>query len=177
MRLFLAIELSDEIKRKVESDIDALRKDYPDFRWVPWENYHIVIQFFGETNSYDKMKKIIEDLVFDKESFYLYSTNVNLFLHNNITIYLNFRREKKLENLAETVKKSLITESKDSKRFIPHLTLARCRIPSKQQYFVLKKRLEKIRVDVEFPVKKIALFKSVLLKTFVYKKLIDFSLI
>lgn len=64
------------------------------------------------------------------------------------------------------------------KKYLPHLTLARCRIPSKQQYLLLKKRLKKINIKVDFPVKKITLFQSILSgKKPVYKKIDTFNLI
>ncbi len=162
MRLFLAIDLPDQTKEELEGELEGIRREYPQFSWVSPENYHITIHFFGETDKVEKIKKKTEDLLYDQESFYLYATNAGLFINSKIVIYLNFRKERKLEGLVKKIKKGFDHEFENKKKFVSHLTLARCRIPSKQQYFVLKKRLEKIKIDLSFQVDKIILFQSVL---------------
>ncbi len=158
MRLFLAIDLPDKIKEDLHNQLHDIQKEYADFNWVTAENYHITIQFYGEVHNEKEIKKKLEDALYDQESFYLYSTDVDLFMKNRITIYLNFRREKKIEALYK--KLEYLPEYNQHEKFIPHLTIARCRIPSKQQYFVLKKKLHNLNVDISFPVKKLCLFES-----------------
>ncbi len=158
MRLFLAIDIPDKVKHQIHDQLYHIQKEYADFNWVSPENYHITIQFYGETDEEKKLKKQLEDALYDQESFYLYSTDVDLFMRNRIIIYLNFRREKKIEELFK--KLGHLPDNNHHEKFIPHLTLARCRIPSKQQYFVLKKRLSKLEIDASFHVKEIYLFES-----------------
>jgi len=177
MRLFLAIDVPLSVKKKVSSALAAIKNEYPHFRWVSEKNYHITVYFFGETNKLEKIKKQLETLLYDGEKFYLYSTRVDLFITNEITIYLNFRREKKLENMAEKIAGFFSGGILDDKKFLPHLTLARCRVPSKQQYFVLKKRLSRLSVDIDFPVSKLVLFQSILdQEKPIYKKITSFPL-
>ncbi len=171
MRLFVAIDLPLSVKKKVEKELVKIKQLYPDFRWVPRENFHITLQFYGERKDEEKIKEQLERSLFDQQSFYLYSTYVGLFINKKIVIYLGFRREKKLEQLVDKVKAAVTTNSYGEKKFIPHLTLARCRIPSKQQYFALKKRLSKLKINISFPVKKVTLFESILEgKAATYKK-------
>lgn len=171
MRLFLAIDLPAKVKTELEEQITPLKKEYPQFNWVSKENFHITIHFYGDTNKDTKIKEQLKNLLYDQESFYLYSREVDLFINAKIVIYLNFRREKKLEELEKKLGVS-------GKKFIPHLSLARCRIPSKQQYFVLKKRTQKLNIDISFPVKKVSLFESILGgKKPTYKKLAQIPLI
>lgn len=176
MRLFLAIDLPVKIKKQISDKLEKLRIDYPDFTWVEESNYHITFFFLGEVMEPEKAVRKIEDALYDQEMFYLYSGEAGLFMNNKITMYLGFRREKKTE---ETVKKiKLAFQVKDNKRFVPHLTFARYRIPSKQQYFVLKKRLRLLKIDVEFPVKKLVLFQSILQTGRpVYKKIKSYELL
>jgi 2'-5' RNA ligase len=178
MRLFLAIDLPLKIKEEVEKNLFNIKKEYADFSWVTLENYHLTLYFFGEVNNVDKIIKKLEETLFDKEQFYLYSNLVDLFIEHKITIYLNFLKEKKLEELGKAVVEKFAGQNYNNKKFIPHLTLARCRIPSKQQYFVLKKRLEKITVDVSFKVSRLVLFESILSGAKpVYKKIKVFKLL
>lgn len=170
MRLFLAIDLPSKVKTEIEEQIAPLKKEYPSFTWIPKENYHITIHFYGEVKNEKKLIERLKTQLFDKESFYLYSTHNKLFINEKIIIYLNFRKEKKLLKIEKAVG--------DKKGFIPHLTFARCRIPSKQQYFVLKKRVEKLTVDVSFPVKELILFATISNGQFPhYKKLAKIPLI
>lgn len=97
MRLFLAIELSDKIKKEIDNQLAEIKKEYPQFQWVPNDNYHITIYFFGEISDHKKTINKLEQVLYDKELFYFYSTSVDLFIHHKITIHLNFRREKKVE--------------------------------------------------------------------------------
>lgn len=179
MRLFLAIELPEIIKNQISQSITVVRREYPQFNWVPPENYHITIHFFGEIDDDVKIKEGISNVLFDRDRFYLYSNFVDLFINNKIVIYLDFRREKNLEKIAEDITgRFQQPEDIHKKKFVPHLTLARYKIPSKQQYFVLKKRLAKLDIDIEFPVDKLVLYQSILTEEKpIYKKLEEFPLI
>lgn len=178
MRLFLAIDLPASVKEKLEENLKTIRQRYPEFAWVPRDNFHITLHFYGERNDDKMIVKQLKTALFDQESFYLYSSNVNLFINKKIVIYLEFEREKKIEELVKKVRTTLGEKFKQEKKFIPHLTLARCRIPSKQQYFVLKKILKKLTINISFPVKKVILFESVLGgKKPVYKKRSEIKLL
>ena len=178
MRLFLAVDLPIKVKESINLQLTPLKKEYPQFLWNNFENYHITIHFFGETQSVNEIKKRIEDTLFDQESFYLYSVGCDLFMKNRITLYVNFRREKKIEKLSARLRGSFIKDASSNFKFVPHITIARAKIPSKQQYFVLKKRLEKLDIESVFEVKKIILFESLLGgHETVYKKIKSFPLI
>ena len=176
MRLFLAIDLPTKVKKQISNQINMLKIDHPDFNWVEENNFHITLFFLGEVMEPERVARKIKDALYDQEMFYLYSNEAGLFMNSKIVVYLGFRREKKTEELVNKVKQAF--QIKDTKRFIPHLTLARYRIPSKQQYFVLKKRLRSLKVNVEFPVKKLILFQSILEtgRPF-YKKIKSFELL
>jgi 2'-5' RNA ligase len=48
MRLFVAIELTDEVRRKLRSTLDPLRSRGLQLRWVRPENWHLTLKFIGE---------------------------------------------------------------------------------------------------------------------------------
>jgi len=178
MRLFLAIELPKKEQQIIIDDLKELKRNYPDFNWVFPENYHVTLYFFGETEKTQSIIERIKKNIFDQESFYLYSGYLDLFMRRKIIIFLNFLREKKLENLVKKINKEFYFDFCNQKKYLPHLTLARCRIPSKQQYLLLKKRLKQININISFPVKKITLFESILSgKKPVYKKIKSFNLL
>lgn len=167
-RLFLAIDLPEDIKSSLDKQLTPLKQLYPQFSWVMKNNYHITLHFFGNTDNVKQIKEKLSDIIFGQPKFYFYTTNINLFMSGKIVIYLNFKREKNLEKLAELL---------NNREFITHLTLAKTKIPSKQQYLVLKKRLERTKIDLEFTATKVILFESVTSgKNPVYKKIAQYKL-
>ncbi len=175
MRLFLAIDLPSNVKNKLHKQLKTLREDYPDYRWVTEENYHITIHFFGEKKSADKITQQITDATYYASPFHLYSFKTDLFMRGKIIIYLSFKRNKILEKLVDELKVRLSLPN-DS-RFVPHLTIGRYRIPSKQQYLHLKKKLKNLSIDISFEVRKLLLFESILeSKKPIYKVVAEFPL-
>jgi len=177
MRLFLAIDLPAAIKKTIATRIEKLKKAYSRYRWVPEENYHITLYFFGETNKLEKIKKKIEKVVWEINSFYMFSRGLDIFSNKNHIIYLGFYRQKEIENLAKKLKLIFDPQNKNNQQFIPHLTLARGRRSSVQQYFALSKKLRSVKINIHFPVTEIILFESILTPTKpVYRKIAVFPL-
>lgn len=180
MRLFLAIDLPLEVKRKLYDQLTPIQKEYPQIAWVPLENYHLTIEFFGEIlpEKLIYIQKKIEDTLYDQEEFYLYGAQCDLFIANKITMFLTFHREKSLEQLVEKIRKNVVVDDVPRKKFLAHLSIGKTRIPSKQQYHLLKKKIERLSIDIEFPVSEVVLFQSILKgKTPEYRKLHAFSLL
>ena len=180
MRLFLGIDIPQTNKDSIDEQLVPIRKEYPQLAWVPKHNYHVTVEFFGEVNI-DKQNALIhkiEDMLYDQEEFHLFAGESDLFINNKLTIYLNFLREKKLEALVERVRETAALDNLPRKKFVAHLSLAKSRIFSKQQYFVLKKKVEKLSIDAEFAIQELVLFESDLQgKEPQYKKIHTFPLL
>ncbi len=175
MRLFLAIELPQTIKRKLTKQLRPLQQEYPYIKWTSPENYHLTLHFFGDEKP-EFLKQILEEILYDAQEFYMYSSRADLFIKDNITIYIGFQRNKPLEKIAREIKER--SAQGTSRKFIPHLTVGRYKIPSKQQYFLLKKKLQNLPVDIEFKVDKLILFDSILGKPKpTYKQITEFPLL
>jgi len=159
MRLFLAINLSDKIKEKIEDKLKDIKLEYRDLRWVGRENYHITVHFFGEVNSTDEIIPKIEESLFESLSFYMYSLESRLFLKRRVYAYLGFSRNKELKNIVAHIRDAFHVDQID--KYLPHLTLARYKIPSKQQYLLLKKKFAKLDIDISFKVNKLTLFNCI----------------
>ena len=61
MRLFLAIDLPTASKKRLDEQLEKLKRDYPHFSWVTQKNFHITLHFFGETNQIETIKKKIRE--------------------------------------------------------------------------------------------------------------------
>ena|SRR3990167_10287295 len=176
MRLFLAIDLPTASKKRLDEQLEKLKRDYPHFSWVTQKNFHITLHFFGETNQIETIKKKVREAIYDVNSFYLYSLGAELFINKKIVLYIYFKREKRVEELTSKIKK--IFQVEEVKKFVPHLTIARSRIPSKQQYINLKKKLQQLPIEIDFSIKKIYLFQSILEgQKPSYEKIASFSLL
>lgn len=161
MRLFLAIEIPDAAKRKYARQLQDLHRDYPYFQWVDPERYHITLFFFGEQETSARLEKQIEQLVFDLQPkpFELYGFAADVFMKGKLLIYANFHTCKPLQDLVFGMKPTLgLYEEMDT--FIPHMTIATYKIPSKQQYLLIRKKLNQLRFDVEFPVADLVLYEA-----------------
>ena len=51
MRIFIGIDLDDEIRAKIARFLDGVRGFAPDARWVQPESLHITLKFIGEQKS------------------------------------------------------------------------------------------------------------------------------
>ncbi len=175
MRLFLAIEIPEEIKQDIFKELASLQREYPYFRWTPPENYHITIHFFGNVSSAERYQHSIDELTYAIPPFYMYSSKAKLFMRENLTIFLQFQRVKLLESLVKALRKKYNVPS--NRKFTPHISFARAKIPSKQQYLLLKKKLKKLNIDAKFNVESFVLLESILgtEKPF-YKTITEFSL-
>src|SRR4028119_339249 len=52
MRVFFAVEISDDVRQRVAQHIDYLRKQFPDMRvgWEQAQKLHLTLKFLGETD-------------------------------------------------------------------------------------------------------------------------------
>ncbi len=176
MRLFLAIDLPDKVKSSLTQQLKNIYREYPNFKWVSTENFHITLLFFGEANNSETIINKIREATYDEGKFYLYSLNADLFLKHKIILHLDFQRSKELERIVEKLREEFNLNEKQ--KFVPHLTIGRYRIASKQQYLLLKKKLKHLKIDIEFKVNKLILFDSLLTsKKPVYNRIMEFPLL
>lgn len=159
MRLFRAVSLPPEVQTQLDAQLEQLKKEYPYFSWVPKENYHITLQYLGEVDRLDKIHSSVEEALFEVPPLELYGQSAGVFINSRITMYVSFMRQKMLEQIVENVRR--VFSIADEKEYIPHLTIARYKVPSKQQYLLIKKKLENLNIDLEISVKNISLFETI----------------
>lgn len=49
LRLFIAVDISDEARGALEAALAPLRAGHPEGRWVPSANWHVTLKFLGAT--------------------------------------------------------------------------------------------------------------------------------
>jgi len=128
-RLFLAIDLPDEIKEQ----LCQLRTGIPGARWVPTDQLHLTLAFLGDVEM-EKMNHLMGKLtaihipVFD-----LRIGDVGCFPNRKRprVVWIGIRPEPLLMSLAEQVRNAtlLCGIPLEERPFSPHITLARIKQP------------------------------------------------
>ena len=62
MRLFIAIRLSDEMKKALVTCMHDLKKQGVEGNYVPAQNLHMTLAFLGEYNDPAKVKEVIREV-------------------------------------------------------------------------------------------------------------------
>lgn len=172
MRSFVAIELPDEIKNKLNSLQEQLKSCAADVKWVAAGNIHLTLKFLGEIKEEKQpaIAKILDETVNSKPPFQIEICALGAFpgIDSPRVIWLGIGsggKETKeivqeLENRFEK-----IGIPKEGRPFSSHITIGRVRSSLNRQQLVqkLKEAENKIRrVNLKFNAAKITLFKSAL---------------
>lgn len=130
MRLFVALDFSDSVRAGIAEFCEALRAEFPSARWVRSEGIHVTLKFIGEVNE-DRAVQI------EKALSTVNSAAPVEMSFRGTGFFPNERRPQVLwiginatPNLAELVAQvetrlEPLGISRESREFIPHLTLAR----------------------------------------------------
>ena len=129
MRLFVALDIPDEIRRKIRTFMDGVRGFAPEVRWVAPESLHVTLKFIGEQPD-DKLGVIKDALAtakgqtmevgFRATGFFPTANSARVF-------WIGIEADARLADLAAAVDKSLepLGIEREQRAFSPHLTLAR----------------------------------------------------
>lgn len=159
MRLFLGIEMPSTERESLYTQILPLIRKYPSFNWIHPDLYHTTLQFFGEVEDIKKLSESIKTTLFDKERFHLYGLGLDMFQTNELVLHMTYRREKKIDYIVDSLEKTYPTFVKQ-RAFVFHTCIGRAPRSSKQQFFLLRKILEKTDISISYPVDSLKLFSS-----------------
>ncbi|MCM8781418.1 MAG: RNA 2',3'-cyclic phosphodiesterase [Candidatus Omnitrophica bacterium] len=172
MRLFIAVELPEEIKDFLANLQMILKKTGADVKWVEAKNIHLTLKFLGEVDEekIDKVIRILEETARDKDRFYIHLNSCGAFPNLKFPRVIWVGIDK---GNVETTQIAISLEEKLAKLGIPkekrpfssHITLGRVKSGLNRQR--LNEELTRIEKNLSFPtqeyqIKKIALFKSTL---------------
>jgi 2'-5' RNA ligase len=159
MRLFIAIEFPDEVKKALIS----LRKDIPGARWVPAEQIHLTLAFLGEVDEITSGRLNDELSQIRSSSFKLCFTGTGCFSDRRRprVLWVGLKPEPRLNLLAAKVRAAVLTCGipQEERPFSPHITLARLKLPSSRESGVfLDQQAQKILPPLS--VQEFTLFQS-----------------
>lgn len=124
MRLFIAINFTDEIKDALSDVIDDMRAQGIYANYVPAENLHLTLAFFGEMAAGDI--PLIEEAMSRVAMPQIQLTLKGIGNFGNL-LWAGLEDSKELSQYVKNLRRSLAEHgiSFDKKAFKPHITLAR----------------------------------------------------
>lgn len=149
MRLFIAIQLSDEIKKALVACMHDLKKQGVEGNYVPAQNLHLTLAFIGEYDDPAKVRKVIGSVPLPQIRLSI-SGKGNF---GNL-LWAGVKGNQKLKTYVKELRAAL-KEAQipfDDDKFIPHITLIRKTVAKKPYELHLSK--------AEMTVEKVSLMKS-----------------
>ena len=132
MRLFIAIRLSDEMKKALVTCMHDLKKQGIEGNYVPAQNLHMTLAFLGEYDDPAKVKEVIRKVPLPE--FRLALSEKGNF--GNI-LWAGVKGNQKLKTYVKDLRAALAAEGIpfDKEKFVPHITLIR-KVSAKNPYQV-----------------------------------------
>jgi 2'-5' RNA ligase len=176
VRSFIAIELPRNIRKELEQIQYKIKQGgYTGIKWVNPEGIHVTLKFLGNISSEQiiEISKVLEEATQEMSLFHLEIASLGAFpnLRQPRVLWVAINGEiAKLSRLQQRID-SLLTSCgflKESRPFVPHLTLARLKDSispeEKRKIGVFIKSLQ-LEADFPFDAKAVSLMRSQLMLT------------
>ncbi|MBR3539199.1 MAG: RNA 2',3'-cyclic phosphodiesterase [Lachnospiraceae bacterium] len=122
MRLFVAIDLSEEMKKSLAGTMHELKKKGVGGNYVPMQNMHLTLAFLGEVEDVQAVKDALAGIKF--KPFQLSLSELGNF---DQILWAGVKGNQGLSSIAKMVRDALDQADipYDHKKFAPHITLIR----------------------------------------------------
>jgi 2'-5' RNA ligase len=133
LRCFIAIDLSDQIKKELADLIEVLKKSEGDIKWIRPENLHLTLKFLGSTPEelIPKISESLSDIISSYRPFCIkiYGTGTFPGGKNPRVIWVGTEGSETLEILKRDIEKAMSSfgYQEEDNDFRPHLTIGRVR--------------------------------------------------
>jgi 2'-5' RNA ligase len=170
-RIFAALEISDDARRKVAAHINFLRERFPEFRvgWEKTEKLHLTLKFLGEINDEQsaKLLEAAERTARQISSFKMQIAGTGVFPSPRQAriLWLGVKSEgESLRKLNEILESECEEQgfAKEKRLFKAHLTIGRLKEKSGE---LVEAHLGQNFEPVEFEASEIVVFQSTLQPT------------
>jgi len=133
LRCFIALDISEPVKRDFRDIIDRLKRHHADIKWVPVDNIHLTLKFLGNTpeNILLNIRACLFNVVLSYNPFYIKVYAIGMFPNRKYpkVIWIGVKDSEIVENLYIDIENAMLSLGfkKEQKRFKPHLTIGRVR--------------------------------------------------
>jgi RNA 2',3'-cyclic 3'-phosphodiesterase len=146
MRTFIAIDLTEEIKKTLAGLQDELKKSEADVKWVDPENIHLTLKFLGEISEEQviQIKEVLDRVTSRLKPFEIGLSGIGAFpkLDYAKVIWAGIEKGKKeTVDIAKNVETELerLGFAREDREFTAHLTIGRVRSGKNKE--ALKKKI------------------------------------
>ena len=164
MRLFIAVEIPDQAKDRIQSLIRQLSEVRPDVKWVEYRNLHLTLKFLGNVreDAVNNVVKIAQNVASSTNPFTIALQGMGVFGSPPQVLWMDMHPKHHILDLMKGLNHALDYIHKDTQPPTAHLTIGRFR--TLQHAGMLRKKMEtRSGVNVgEFEVSTMVLKKSVL---------------
>jgi 2'-5' RNA ligase len=168
--VFLAINLPQEQKKTIAAFQKELLGHLPGVKWVPEENLHLTLVFFGHLAPEEKTNlcSVLQNSLGEIESFHLEPQGLGVFpsIRRPRVIWVGLVEERYLRLLNQSLFR-ILTEAGfrlDLREFSPHITLGRVKEKTNKEILPFLMERNKERRFARFSVTHVDLMESELKK-------------
>ncbi len=167
IRAFLAIDLDDDLKPKINRIIKEFKQIDTKIKYVELANLHLTLKFFGDidTNGLKLLEKAISKVVSEFEPFNIKIKGCGAFPNNNHikVIWVGIENDEIIKDLHDRLDKEFVSLGIDKdKKFSTHLTIGRMKsAKNKNKVKSIIEEFEDVEIG-EMEVTQISLKKSTL---------------
>lgn len=138
MRLFVAFDLPDQVRSSLAAVIDRLKPKCREARWVRPESMHLTLKFIGNAVTDGDARKFAElrsalSTVYSSEPVEIHFRGIGFFPNERRprVVWCGVKSSPNLAEIAADIDRVLapIGIPRESRAFVPHLTLARIEPP------------------------------------------------
>nr|WP_295001020.1 RNA 2',3'-cyclic phosphodiesterase [uncultured Methanobrevibacter sp.] len=167
IRAFLAIDLDDDLKPKINRIIKEFKQIDTKIKYVELANLHLTLKFFGDidTNGLKLLENAISKVVSEFEPFNIKIKGCGAFPNNNHikVIWVGIENDEIIKDLHDRLDKEFVSLGIDKdKKFSTHLTIGRMKsAKNKNKVKSIIEEFEDVEIG-EMEVTQISLKKSTL---------------
>lgn len=162
MRVFIAIELSDNIRESLAQIQSHLKYSGADVKWVEKDNIHLTLKFLGEVaeEKCAKIKSVLDDIGKSIKQFEISIKDIGAFPKIDFPRVVWVGLDKgagESKELAEKIDEALCKSGfeRESRPFAAHLTIGRVRSPKNKE--ALKDKI----IDLQLTAYSLQLIQSI----------------
>mgnify|MGYP000660481983 CR=1 FL=1 len=139
MRCFIALDISNEMRKVIWEKLEILRKRLSSVRWVAPTNYHVSLAFLGEINDEEIqiVSDILENAAKNVPPFILQISGAGIFgkIESPRVLWAGIAHSEELTTLQKIIVENLKSKGfkTDERPYSPHLTLARFSRPERSK--------------------------------------------
>jgi len=172
MRTFVAIDLDNRVKTRIQQIIDRLDARDGSIKWISRQGMHITLKFIGEIpeSKQSDVENVLNIITNKHSSFLLQCRGTGTFPHNSRNprvLWIGFDKNEQLNALHYAIEEEMagLGFPKDNRLFSPHLTLGR--VKKKGPLHSLLSGLQQYHCEHfgDIIVKKVIYYKSTLKPT------------